>query len=110
MDEYKRRHNGHMDATVIDAIDNVIEVNFTDEMLGEYTNQHTVFQTPTEQTRSLANYLGVPVQSEPSPIVGILNGSESGTAETEETVGNDGGGHRGQSAVAHGRASVPGQI
>ena len=83
IEEYKRRHKGHMDHRTLDAIDNAVEGSFRDDMLGQFTNVHAAFEDDTPYTRNLSQYYGVPVSKRPTPIKGILSGSASGTAETE---------------------------
>lgn len=83
VDEYKRRHGGHMDHRVLDAVDNAMESSFRADMLGTFTNVHTEFEDNTKFSRNLARYYGVTIVPPSKPIQGILAGSESGTAETE---------------------------
>lgn len=82
IEEYKRRHGGHADKHIVDAIDNATEASFRDDMLGRFTNMNTAFEGDSPYLRSLTKYYGVNLSKTPEPIQGILSGSASGTAET----------------------------
>jgi len=84
LEQYKRLTGVEADYVATDMIDNTLETNFYDTMLGQHTHNNSIWESPTAHTEQLKAFLNIgAVPPAPSPLKGVLAGSDTGTHETD---------------------------